>query len=75
LNWIHHERRRSATWTSRAAILQSRIDERQGNDFRRWPRALQFTECVQMGAAFEFPVTGRKDLMDYRVTVDLIFRY
>jgi hypothetical protein len=35
----------------------------------------KFTECVQMGAAFEFPVSGRKDLMDYRVTVDLIFRY
>lgn len=35
----------------------------------------KFTECVQMGAAIEFPVTSRKDLMDYRLTFDLIFRY
>jgi hypothetical protein len=35
----------------------------------------KFSECYQLGAAFEVPVNGRKDLMDYRVTVDFIWRY
>jgi len=35
----------------------------------------KFTECVQLGAAFEFPLDGRRDLNDFRVTVDMIFRY
>src|SRR5262249_17784552 len=35
----------------------------------------KFTEWAQVGTAFEFPVTERKDLMDFRWTFDLIFRY
>ena len=36
----------------------------------------KFSECVQVGTAVEFPVTGnRRDLSDFRWTVDLIFRY
>ncbi len=34
----------------------------------------KFNECYQVGTAVEFPVTGR-DLMDFRWTVDFIFRY
>jgi hypothetical protein len=33
------------------------------------------TEWWWFGFAFEFPLTTRRDLMDYRVTVDMIFRY
>lgn len=32
-------------------------------------------EAVQLGAAIEFPLLNRKDLMQYRLTFDLIFRY
>lgn len=32
-------------------------------------------ENVQIGGAFEFPLTDAKDLNDFRVTLDVIFRY
>jgi hypothetical protein len=35
----------------------------------------KWSECLQFGTAVEFPITGRKDLMDFRLTVDLIWRY
>src|SRR5262249_33182660 len=35
----------------------------------------KFNECIQTGIAAEFPLLGRKDLLDFRLTVDLIFRY
>jgi hypothetical protein len=35
----------------------------------------KFNECLQTGAAIEFPISGNRDLLDYRVTFDLIFRY
>jgi hypothetical protein len=35
----------------------------------------KFTEAIQTGFAFEFPLDGRHDLNDWRMTVDLIFRY
>ena len=35
----------------------------------------KFNECIQTGLTGEIPVTGRHDLEDFRLTVDLIFRY
>ncbi len=35
----------------------------------------KFNECIQTGLAVEMPLTSRRDLMDYRVTFDVIFRY
>ena len=35
----------------------------------------KFTEHFQLGTAFEWPLTSRKDLTDFRFTFDLIFRY
>jgi hypothetical protein len=35
----------------------------------------KFSEHFQLGTAFEWPVTDRKDLTDFRLTFDLIFRY
>lgn len=35
----------------------------------------KFCEAIQTGAAVEFPLIGTRDLLDYRLTVDLIFRY
>ncbi|MCS6849820.1 MAG: hypothetical protein NZ700_01465 [Gemmataceae bacterium] len=35
----------------------------------------KFTEAAQAGFAVEFPLTGRRDLLDYRLMVDVILRY
>src|SRR5262249_41500172 len=35
----------------------------------------KFSECTQLGTALEFPISGRHDLIDFRWTIDLIFRY
>jgi hypothetical protein len=35
----------------------------------------KFTEWAQIGTAVEFSLTGRKDIEDFRWTVDMIFRY
>jgi hypothetical protein len=35
----------------------------------------KISEAIQFGGAYEFPVSGNRDLLDYRVTLDLIFRY
>ena len=33
------------------------------------------TESAQLGFGFEFPLSGRRDLLDYRFTIDFIWRY
>ena len=35
----------------------------------------KFSEAVQTGVVVEFPLTGERDLMSFRLGVDLIFRY
>jgi hypothetical protein len=35
----------------------------------------KFSECIQWGLATEWGVTGKHDLNDFRLTIDLIFRY
>ena len=35
----------------------------------------KFSECTQVGLAAEFPLNGNRDIQDFRLTIDLIFRY
>jgi hypothetical protein len=35
----------------------------------------KFNEHLQFGGAYEFPLGGHRDLIDYRLTFDLILRY
>lgn len=35
----------------------------------------KFNEALQVGTAAQFPIAGRRDLADFRLTVDMIFRY
>jgi hypothetical protein len=35
----------------------------------------KYNEHLQTGLVFEFPISGHHDLIDYRVTFDVIFRY
>jgi hypothetical protein len=48
-----------------------------GKDFVTLAAGLRykFSECIQTGIGFEWPVTSQKELTDFRLTFDLIFRY
>jgi hypothetical protein len=35
----------------------------------------KYNEHLQAGAAYEFPIGGHRDLLDYRLTFDIILRY
>lgn len=35
----------------------------------------KFNEAIQTGIAAQFPIGGRRDLADFRLTVDMIFRF
>lgn len=35
----------------------------------------KFSECIQVGTAFEWPLTNQKEISDFRFTLDMIFRY
>src|SRR5262245_9548184 len=35
----------------------------------------KISEYIQFGGAYEFPVSGHRDLLDYRLTFDVIFRF
>jgi hypothetical protein len=35
----------------------------------------KFSECTQVGTALEFPLSGHHDMIDFRWTIDVIFRY
>jgi hypothetical protein len=79
LNWFHYTKNgHTTTYGFEGRDLYNLgSDHVQGNDdfslavgFR-----YKFTECLQFGTAVEFPVTGRHDLMDFRLTFDVIFRY
>ncbi len=49
----------------------------EGNDSISMAVGMRFkmSELWQFGAAYEFPVSGNRDLLDYRLTFDMIFRY
>jgi hypothetical protein len=79
LNWFHY------TGNGRARILN-----REGEDlFNFGSNAVsgqnlvslalgaryKINECIQFGAAVEFPLTGNSNLEQYRVLLDVIFRY
>jgi hypothetical protein len=48
-----------------------------GRDFVTLAPGLRykFNECIQAGLAIEFPLTRQKELTDYRLTFDVIFRF
>lgn len=35
----------------------------------------KFSECAQLGVGAEFPITGRHNMLDWRLTIDFILRY
>ena len=37
--------------------------------------AYKLSEAVQLAVAYEFPVSSREDILDERITANLILRY
>ncbi len=79
LNWFHYTRAGNAR-----AIDQEGRDFANiggtgvgGNDYITIAPGFRykFTECIQAGIAAEFPLTNPRDLQDFRLLFDVIFRY
>jgi Putative MetA-pathway of phenol degradation len=79
MNWLHYTKEGSATnlGTEGGDLANLGSMTRQGQDLLRLAGGLRyrFSDNVWAGAAIEFPLTNEKGLADYRVTLDLIFRY
>jgi hypothetical protein len=79
LNWFHYTKSGDA----RAINLEGRDFANiggtgvSGHDYLTIAPGFRykFSECIQAGIATEFGVTSPRDLQDFRLTVDLIFRY
>ncbi len=80
LNWFHYTKRGTErdVGTEGGDLINfgsSSLDN--GRDLVRlaFGARYKFSECVQLGTAFEFPLTSQKGLSDFRWTIDVIFRY
>jgi hypothetical protein len=80
LNWFHYtEGGKTRSLGFEGADLINFGSAHVGGDDNNLSIAVgaryKFSECLQTGIAAEFPLLGRRDLMDFRLTVDLIWRY
>jgi hypothetical protein len=79
LNWFHYSRSGGA----RPYDFEGRDLFNFGSAFVSGTDALsigtglryKFSECIQTGLSLEFPLTGNKNFNDFRLGIDLIFRY
>jgi hypothetical protein len=79
LNWFHY----TSTGTSNnlntegADLFNLGSSTRQGSDMLSLAVGMRyrFNDHIIFGGAIEFPFTNEKSLADYRVTLDVIFRY
>jgi hypothetical protein len=79
LNWFHYSRAGDARpfdveGRDLANIGSTGVSGRNNLSLATGFR-YKFSECVQTGLAVEFPLNGTRDLLDFRLGVDLIFRY
>jgi hypothetical protein len=79
LNWYHYTENGDSFKANfeGADLFNFGSTKVEGHDFLNLALGGRFKiqEGVETGLVFEFPLTGRDDLMDYRFTLDLIFRY
>lgn len=79
LNWFHY----TSSGNSRPTEMEGRdyanvgATNISGSDFLTLAPAFRWklSECVQFGIATEFAISNPKDFQDFRLLVDLIFRY
>jgi hypothetical protein len=79
LNWFHYSNDgevRTLGFEGRDLINFGSMNV-DGNDTVSMATGLRykFTEAAQLGLAAEFPLNGRRDLLDFRLTIDFILRY
>jgi hypothetical protein len=79
LNWFHYTRSgdaRPLTFEGRdlANMGAAFVDGRNNFTIATGVR-YKFSEHTQTGIVFEFPLNGTKDMLNFRLGVDLIFRY
>ncbi|HXG09411.1 MAG TPA: hypothetical protein VNK04_06450, partial [Gemmataceae bacterium] len=79
LNWTHYTQAggaRNLRFEGRD-LINFGARQVSGNDNLTLATGLRykFTEWLQAGIATEWPIVNRKDLLDFRLTADLIFRY
>jgi hypothetical protein len=88
-NWFHYTSNGSSLYTTPAGVplppfgFEGRdlynfgSGNVSGNDSVTLAAGVRFkfSENVQGGIAYEIPISGQNDLIDYRITFDLIFRY
>jgi hypothetical protein len=78
LNWFHYTRNGHTSTAGFEALDLGNVGAAvAGRDFLSIAIGSRFklTESVQMGIAAEFPLLGTKDLFNFRLGVDLIWRY
>jgi hypothetical protein len=79
LNWFHYTKGGRATDLGFEGVDMVNFGSRDvgKHDFvsLAFGARYKFSEWAQFGGAIEFPLTNQKELQDYRLTFDLIFRY
>jgi hypothetical protein len=78
LNWLHYPQQGSINFVN---VQDNSINfgsfSMNGHDVvdLSFGARYKFSECFQVGSAIGFPVSGGQRLNDFRITVDMIFRY
>jgi len=79
VNWIHYTRHGNNVdlGAEGADLINFGSTTREGRNYvsLAFGARYKFTENVIAGAALQFPVSPERGLQDYRLTLDLIFRY
>jgi hypothetical protein len=79
LNWYHWTKNGSRSGASFEGqdLINFGSNDVSGNDVLTLAAGVRFkiTENIQAGIAYEFPLSPRDDLLSYRITADMIFRY
>ena len=79
MNWLHYtDRGKNTPLTFEGGdLVNFGASQRQGSDVfsLAFGGRYRITEHIFAGAAFEFPLTYNHGIDDWRVTIDLIFRY
>jgi hypothetical protein len=79
LNWYHYTqngRGRAADFEGQD-LFNFGSNNVEGNDVLTLAAGVRYkiSEAIQAGIVAEFPLLKREDLLDFRITADLIFRY
>jgi hypothetical protein len=80
LNWYHYTQngKHVAAGFEGQDLFMFGSNSVSGNDVLTLAAGVRFKivpDFIEAGLVYEFPLSNREDLLDYRITADLIFRY